>query len=174
MKTVLHSISYAGLWRGQARLSLEDFINHAADLGFDGVELTCKRPHAGLLEMTGEARKSVRKVLKDRNLACASLAAYTDFCAGLNGSFIPINEMQLIYIKELVHLAREWECDLIRIFTGYENKPVPYFTQWDACVSAVRECCLLAAPWGIRIGIQNHHDIALDADSLHSFIDEVG
>ena len=44
MKPVLHSISYAGLWRGQAALSLEDFLRRAAGLGFAGVEITAKRP----------------------------------------------------------------------------------------------------------------------------------
>jgi len=174
MKTVLHSISYAGLWRNQAFLPLKDFISHAASLGYDGVEIVCKRPHAGILEMTHEAVKEIHSALKEHNIECASMAAYTDFCSGFGNGLIPIVEMQLIYIREIIKLAHEWDCGLVRIFTGYENVKSPYFAQWNACVEAVRECCRIAAPYGIKIGIQNHHDIALDAESLAVFIDEVG
>ena len=39
MKTCLHSVSYAGVWRGHARLSVEEFLDKAKHLGFDGVML---------------------------------------------------------------------------------------------------------------------------------------
>ena len=43
MKPVLHSISYAGLWRGQAALSLEDFLRRAAAFSSGSVALTVER-----------------------------------------------------------------------------------------------------------------------------------
>ena len=48
LPTLLHSVSYSGSW-GQAQLSVEDFINRAADLGYSGVMLMAKRPHVSLL-----------------------------------------------------------------------------------------------------------------------------
>ena len=174
MKTVLHSISYAGLWRNQKQLGLEDFLCKSASLGYDGAEITCKRPHAGLLDMPNERRKSIRELLREKKLACAAMAAYTDFCAGLGGGLIPIGEMQLYYIEGVLRLADEWDCRLVRVFTGYEKPEVPYWAQWDACVRGIRECCRMAAPLGITIGIQNHHDIALDAGTLRDFLGEVG
>ena len=174
MKTVLHSISYAGLWRNQAFLPLKDFLVKAATLGYDAVEITCKRPHAGVLDLTTAIRKEIRDIIKENKLECAAMAAYTNFSAGAGSAFIPINEMQLIYINEIIKLADEWDCRLIRIFTGYEEKNMSYFSQWEMCVKAIRECCRLAGPYGIKIGIQNHHDIALDAETLAVFINEVG
>ena len=50
VKTCLHSIGYAGLWRGQALLSVDDFLLKAKELGFDGVMLMAKRPHLSLVE----------------------------------------------------------------------------------------------------------------------------
>jgi len=43
---LLHSVSYAGFW-GQAALSLDQFIDKAAELGYDGVMLMAKRPQIG-------------------------------------------------------------------------------------------------------------------------------
>src|SRR5262249_6394800 len=56
-KTVLHSVSYAGVWPGQTRLSLEAFLERAQSLGYDGVMLMAKRPHLSLLDMDGPARR---------------------------------------------------------------------------------------------------------------------
>ena len=46
---VLHSVSYSGSW-GQHFLSVEQFLDKAADLGFDGVMLMAKRPHLSVLD----------------------------------------------------------------------------------------------------------------------------
>ncbi|MHC4438415.1 MAG: hypothetical protein ACYS3S_13725, partial [Planctomycetota bacterium] len=50
VKTCLHSVSYAGFWRGQARLSIDDFLDKAKQLGFDGVMIMAKRPHVSVLD----------------------------------------------------------------------------------------------------------------------------
>ncbi|MFO0999822.1 MAG: hypothetical protein U0936_05775 [Planctomycetaceae bacterium] len=49
MKTALHSISYSGSW-GQAKLPLGEIVQRASALGYDGIMLAGKRPHASLLD----------------------------------------------------------------------------------------------------------------------------
>ena len=39
VKTCLHSVSYAGFWRGQGFLTVDEFLVKAKKLGFDGVML---------------------------------------------------------------------------------------------------------------------------------------
>lgn len=173
MKTALHSISYIGAWQGQEFLDLESFIDKAADLGYNGVELTAKRPHLSVLDYSADRLAQLRKKMDDRHIECAAIAAYTDFSVDAAGGMMPFTEMQLIYIKALCEAAAVLKCDLIRIFTGYDNNSVPFFTQWSACIRAVQACCDIAAPYGINIGIQNHHDIAVDTAALREFVDEV-
>ena len=43
VKTCLHSVSYAGFWRGQARLSVDEFLVKAKQLGFNGIMLMASR-----------------------------------------------------------------------------------------------------------------------------------
>jgi hypothetical protein len=38
MKPVLHSVRYTGLW-GQTALKVEEFIPHAAELGYSGLRV---------------------------------------------------------------------------------------------------------------------------------------
>ncbi|MCX6333677.1 MAG: hypothetical protein NT092_05150 [Bacteroidia bacterium] len=45
VKTCLHSVSYMGIWRGQATLTVDEFLVKAKELGFDGVMLAAKNWH---------------------------------------------------------------------------------------------------------------------------------
>ena len=50
---------------------------------------------------------------------------------------------------------------------------MPFATQWDWCVSALRECADRAAPYRVTIAIQNHHDIAVTAADLSAMVGEI-
>ncbi|MHA1680154.1 MAG: sugar phosphate isomerase/epimerase family protein [Promethearchaeota archaeon] len=173
MKYILHSVSYAGFWKGQAFLPLEAFLEKASTLGFDGVELMAKRPHASLLDLDGGRRAKIRDQLDSLGLECACIAGYTDFTLGAKGCMIPLLEMQVKYVSDLVDLARDVGASLIRVFTGNEVEGVPYADQWDSCVQGLKECAQVAGKAGITIGIQNHHDIAVDATSLSHLVAEI-
>jgi len=173
MKYALHSVSYGGVWQGQAYLSLEDFIRKAASLGYDGVEIMAKRPHFSSLDTDDARLRSIRDLLKNEGLECACIAAYTDFILGAD-SMVASAELQIIYIERLCAMAQAVGANLIRVFTGYENKTMPYHKQWLICVSALRECAKRAAKYGVTIGIQNHHDIGLHHNSMRDLIAEIG
>src|SRR5947207_2284728 len=121
MKTALHSVSYAGVWAGQARLSLEDFLQRARALGFGAVMLMAKRPHLSVLDYDADARRRLRQQLERLDLRVACLAGYTDFCMAADRPDIPAREMQLLYVRELCRLARDLDCNLVRVFTGFDH-----------------------------------------------------
>src|SRR6516225_8478719 len=79
MKTALHSVSYAGVWAGQARLGLDDFLVRAKALGFEAVMLMAKRPHLSPLDYAADARARLRERLAGLGLRLACLAGYNDF-----------------------------------------------------------------------------------------------
>ena len=68
VKTCLHSVSYSGLWRGQALLTVDEFVDKASELGYDGIELGTKRPHASLLDYNDEAREKLRNRIEKANI----------------------------------------------------------------------------------------------------------
>src|SRR5947209_5992211 len=100
MKTALHSVSYAGVWPGQARLGLDDFLVRARTLGFDAVMLMAKRPHLSLLDYDPDARRRLRERLTRLGLRVACLAGYNDFCLGAERPDVPSREMQVYYLRE--------------------------------------------------------------------------
>src|SRR6478672_6381761 len=138
MKTALHSISYSGSW-GQAELTLDAIIARAASLGFDGLMLAAKRPHASLLDMSGDARRRLRDILQQNKVGLACLAAYTNFTADAEHAEVPHREMQIHYVGELCRLAVELGGKYVRIFTSYEHSALPYSRAWDLTVRAIKE-----------------------------------
>jgi sugar phosphate isomerase/epimerase len=173
MKTALHSVSYAGVWPGQARLALDDFLRRAKQLGFDAVMLMTKRPHLSVLDHDSDSRRRLRQLCDSLGLKVAVLAGYTDFTMGSDRPDIPSREMQLLYVRELCRLARDLDCSLVRIFTGFDHSAASYEQQWQACVSSLRECARLAAPFGVTVGVQNHHDVACHWESLLDLLTEI-
>lgn len=166
---LLHSVSYAGLW-GQAFLSVDDFIDKAAELGFDGVMLAAKRPHASILDYGSAERARLRSRLEQKSLRDPCIAGYCNFTADLEHGDIPTREIQIHYILELARLARDLGGSLVRIFTGYENPAKDYGWQWKFLVDSLKEVCRRSADLGVTVGVQNHHDLAAGYEALHDLI----
>jgi L-ribulose-5-phosphate 3-epimerase len=173
VKTCLHSVSYAGFWRGQARLTVDEFLVKAKTLGYDGVMLMAKRPHVSILDYDADARKALRRRIEELGLELVCLAGYTDFTVGINKADIPNMEIQTSYVGELAKLARDLGTDMVRIFTGYERPDTPYDRQYAAVVEGLRLAGEQAAKYGITLAVQNHHDIASHHDTMFWLLEEV-
>ncbi|MBS3776729.1 MAG: TIM barrel protein, partial [Bacteroidales bacterium] len=126
VKTCLHSVSYAGVWRGQAQLTVDEFLVKAKELGFDGVMLVAKRPHVSPFDYNEAEREQLKQRIDELGLELVGLAGYTDFTAGVDKPGIPNVEIQASYVGEIAKLARDLGTDMVRIFTGYEHEGVDY------------------------------------------------
>ena len=182
-KTALHSVSYAGVWTGQTRLTLPDFLRKAKTLGYDGVMLMAKRPHLSVLEFSplapgergaeGEGVEELRRLLRDLSLKAVCLAGYNDFTLGSDRPDIPAREMQILYVRELARLAQALDCQMIRVFTSYDDLRTPYDQQWTTTVACLKECARAAARYGVTVGVQNHHDTAVHYETMFDLLEEI-
>ncbi len=173
VKTCLHSVSYAGVWRGQARLSVDEFLVKAKQLGFDGVMLVAKRPHVSPLDYDSAARKALRRRIERLGLELVCLAGYTDFTAGVDKPGVPNVEIQACYVGELAKLARDLGTDMVRIFTGYERSGVPFDKQYAMVVEGLKLAGEKAAKYNVTLAVQNHHDIGVGHDTMYWLLKEV-
>jgi sugar phosphate isomerase/epimerase len=173
VKTCLHSVGYAGFWRGQAYLSVDAFLLKAKELGFDGVMLVAKRPHVSPLDYDAAARLKLKNRIKELGLTLVCLAGYTDFTAGIEKAGIPMMEMQVAYIEELAKLASDLGTNMVRIFTGYEREGILYDKQYALVVESIRLAGEKAAKYGVTLLVQNHHDIAVHHDAMYWLLKEI-
>lgn len=169
---ILFSVSYSGSW-GQHRLDPFQFVDKAASLGFGGVMLGGKRPHLSPLDWGADDRKRLRERIEAGGLEAVYLAAYNNFTGDAEHSEVPAVELQIAYITELARLTSDLGGDLVRIFTGYEHASLSYLDQWNRVVEAVRECAKRASDFGVRIGVQNHHDLGVDWRAQKDLIEAV-
>lgn len=172
MKLGLFSISYAGLW-GQATLDPRQTIRRAGELGFDAVMLAGKRPHFSPLDANESALSELRDDLRAAGVGCAAVAAYTDFGA-LAAAEVPFAEMQVAYVESLCRLAARLGATVVRVFTAYEPPGSSPHANWTRVAAALREVCDRAAPHGVTIAVQNHHDVAVHTAALLELLDDVG
>src|SRR5690348_13138776 len=171
--SILHSVSYSGSW-GQHFLSVEDFVDKAAELGYDGVMLMAKRPHLSVLDWPPGRRAALRERIERRGLRMQCIAGYTNFTADLEHGDIPHREMQTRHVADLAEMARDLGGALVRVFTGYESPAATPQGQWRTIVESLRESARRAAGFGVTIGVQNHHDVACGYESLYDLIMEIG
>jgi len=170
--SILHSVSYSGSW-GQHALKIDEFVDKAADLGYDGVMLMAKRPHLSVLDWPSRRRRDLRVRLESHGLSTVCIAGYTNFTADLEHGDIPHREIQVRHVVELAEMAQDLGGNLVRVFTGYEHPAAASHAQWKLVADALRECARRAADFGVTIGVQNHHDVACGFESLDDLILEV-
>lgn len=166
---VLHSVSYAGVWPGQARLRLEDFLVKAAELGYRGVMLMAKRPHLSVLDYGREECLRLREKMDALGLRCAVVAGYTNFSAGAERPDVPLAEIQLGHVEALCRRAADLGAPVVRIFTAYEHADFPQ----HRLVDILREAADRAARYDVIVGVQNHHDCASHYLSLRDLLEAV-
>ena len=174
--TGLFSVSYAGLW-GQAALSARDFVGKAAALGYKSVLLMAKRPHFDAVgegsRDGGDSNGELLAALEETGVGLIGLACYTD--ALLAGAAeIPVRDMQLCYLESSFKAAEFLGASLVRVFTGYIPAGMSYFRARSECVNFLREAGALAAKRGLTLAVQNHHDLAVDTESLERLLDDIG
>jgi len=170
---VLHSVSYAGIWRGQAQLTLDQFLVKAKELGFSNLEVVAKRPHLAPLDYDAGARSKLKARMQELGVKIVCLAGYSDFTAGAEKPGIPSAEIHAIYVGELARLARDLDIPYVRVFTGYERPGVPFDVQWGIVVQGLKMASRKAAEYGVTLLVQNHHDIGIHPDATHWLMQEV-
>ena len=173
VKTCLHSIGYAGLWHGQAFLTVDEFLVKAKELGYDGVMIMAKRPHLSPLDYDKEARAKLKERIEDLGLTLVGLAGYSDFTAGMDKPGIPHTEIQAAYIGQVAELAADLGTNMVRIFTGYERPGIPYDQLYYTVVEGITLAAKEAQKYGVTLVVQNHHDIALHHDAMYWLLKEI-
>ena len=136
--------------------------------------LMAKRPHLSLLDHGPKERARLHSRLEKNGLGTVCIAGYNNFTADLEHGDIPHREIQIHYVTELARLAHDLGGNLVRIFTGYETAAASYSAQWQVVIDALRECARRAAEFGVTIGVQNHHDLAVSSEALRELIRTVG
>lgn len=170
---VLHSVSYAAAWPGQAFLSVPQFLDKAVQLGYESIALVAKAPHVSPDAFSKENRASLKRQIRDAGLQLAAMMGYTDFTCGLRRPGIPSAEMNASYVATLCELCADLDCKFLRVFTGYRLDGLSYDLQYAEVIRGLRISAQYAKDCGVTLLLQNHHDIAAHYKEFAWFLREL-
>jgi len=173
MKLALHSVSYAGVWAGQARLPLDDVVRKAALLGYDGVEFVAKRPHLSPLDYRAPDLERLRELCAGIGLDIVCLASYNDFSAGGDCRDMAHQQKELVYLRAVLEMAAALRAPVVRVYTGYLHPTPSFWEQWRWVSDCICEAGQWAADLGLALGVQNHSTMACHHEAMAALLAEV-
>lgn len=192
MKLALYTVSYAGLWYKGDPLSTEEFIDRAAEYGFDGIEIDGKRPHGFPLDLDAERRKEIRNMAEAKGLEICAVAGNNNFVS----PFHEQRENELLMLAEQLRLARDLGAPFVRIFLAWRGVtiidgianydiPVKYdidhispdatnLQRWGWAKEALKEGVRIAEKYGVTMVLQNHGPLIQNYKDMLKTVKEIG
>jgi len=176
MKVGLYTISFAGIWYDGPALPLEAIFGRARDLGFDGVEIGARRPHASPMDLDGKARARIREHADRAGLEIPAIASYNNFASPV----LEQRENELLMAREQIKLARDLGAPILRIFAAwrgitlrdgrgsyemtrrYWDHGFPDVTseeRWRWVRECLKEAADFAGEAGVTLVLQNHEPV---------------
>ncbi len=190
MKHGLYTVTYSAVWyRGEA-LTLKEFFARAKELGFQGVELGLKRPHASPLDLDERACEEIREELDRQGLDLAACASYNDFSSPI----VERGEVELYFVKGQINLTRALGAKILRLFAAWPGitlrdgvatydmtrryiqthyPDTTYLERWNLVKEGLREAATYAEEAGVVLALQNHIPIINTYQDMLAFVREV-
>ncbi|MBI3973123.1 MAG: sugar phosphate isomerase/epimerase [Chloroflexi bacterium] len=190
MKVGLHSVTYSGLWYDGPGLAPLEFLRRARHLGFDGVELDGRRPHANPMELDASRRRAIREMCADLDLELVAIAGYNDFSSPI----VEHRESHLLMVREHIRLARDLGAPMLRLFLAWPGvvvrdgiaaiepaqrrfdalwRETTWLEAWSTCKRCLREVVRYAEDDGIVLALQNEPPVIRDHHDVLDMIAEV-
>ena len=176
IKLGMYSMSYSGVFFNGPGLTMEEVIQRAKKYGYQGIELSGKRPHGNPLDMPKSRCAQLRKLAADNGVPIYAVAGNNDF----SSSVMEHRECQLVYMRELIRMASDVGAKLVRVllaWVGVAKLPVPpgggdydigdrvwetdhegvsAEENWARCRDGLKESVRWAREFGVTLALQNH------------------
>jgi len=153
------------LTRKEEPMTLEGFLEKAAELDFDGVELT-----SYYFKDTSQAfLRRLRARAFALGLDVAGTAVGNNFCLPPG----PERDKQLANVKKWVDHSEALGAPVIRIFAGSKQKGQSDEDAHKVLVETIEECCAYAGEHGVYLALENHGGPTATADGTLKILREV-
>ena len=174
MKVGLYTISFAGVWYDGPALALDEIFKRAKDMGFDGVEIGARRPHASPMDLDEKARARIREQAAKAGLQIPAVASYNNF----GSPVLEQRENEVLMVREQIKLARDLGAPVLRLFAAwrgitlrdgqgtyemcrnlYGYPDVLGIERWQLVRESLKEVADFAGQQGVTLALQNHEPI---------------
>jgi sugar phosphate isomerase/epimerase len=115
MKVSLYTISYTGIWYAGPALQIEEIVPRIREMGYEGIEIAAKRPHASPLDWDKKKCEKVKELCNSYQMPIVALATYTNFASPI----MEERENELLMLREQIKLASWLEASVVRVFAAW-------------------------------------------------------
>jgi fructoselysine 3-epimerase len=142
--------------------SLEDTIESAARLGYDGIEIAAAAPHAYPDYLSRERRAAVRKVIADAGLQVSGICSCPGGAAGLNAASPDAAEREAghEYVLKCLQLASDLETPLVVWLGGWTRYGQTHRDAFALAADSLGRAARAAEPLGVRIAVEATSEIS--------------
>ncbi len=184
-KRIRLGVSSYSYWHfSKEKYPIEKVIDHAAEVGFDGVEIL----HRQMQDESIQYMNALKRQAWDAGLDLIMLSIHQDFV----DPSAEKRQEAIDHTKRCIDLAHQMGIPAIRLNTGRwgtirsfddlmeangQEPPIEGYTDDDAigwCVDSIRECLPHAAEAGVVMGLENHWGLSTSVDVLLRIHQEVG
>jgi sugar phosphate isomerase/epimerase len=190
MKVGLYTISFAGVWYEGPALALAEIFRRAKDMGFEGVEIGARRPHASPMDLDAKQREDIRKRAADVGIEIPAVASYNNFASPI----LEQRENELLMVREQIKLARDLGAPVLRLFAAWRGitlrdghgsydmarwywehgyPDVTHPERWNWVRDCLKEAAEVAGEMGVTLALQNHEPVIRGHLDMLEFISEV-
>lgn len=153
LKLSLAAYSYRESLLGkQPKMDLFDFVNLAADMGLDGVELTS---YYFPTDVTPEYLHRLKQHAFVLGLDISGTSVGNNFCVP-DG---PARDKQMELVRTWVDRAAELDAPVIRVFAGTVAKGDDEAKAVERAIAGIKESLPYAAEKGVTLALENHGGI---------------
>jgi L-ribulose-5-phosphate 3-epimerase len=171
------AVSTYSFWHFRTeRYSIEKVIQHAADIGFDGVEIL----HRQMVDESPAYVTRLKRMAFERGLALPMLSIHQDF-------IFPDQierDKNITHTVKCVELAARLGIPCVRLNSGRwktiksfddlmkakgDEPALPGFNEQNAidwCIDSIRKCLPVCEREGITLALENHWGLTTNIDSL--------
>jgi sugar phosphate isomerase/epimerase len=136
------------LTRKEDPMPLEGFLEKAAELDFEGVELTSYY----FRDTSPPFLRRIRARAFALGLDVAGTAVGNNFCLPLG----PERDKQIALVKKWVDCSEALGAPVIRVFAGSKQRGQSDEEAHKLLVDTIEECCAYAGEHGIFLALENH------------------
>ena len=178
------AVSTYSYWHFKAeKYPIEKVIEHAADLGFDGVEIL----HRQMTDESPAYVNGLKKAAFRNSLDLVMLSIHQDFVSPDAGE----RRKQIEHTRRCIDLATQLGIPCIRLNSGRwktirsfddlmkvrgDEPPLPGYTDDDAfkwCIESIETCLPAAEKAGVMLALENHWGLTTRPENLLRIIQAI-
>jgi len=152
--------------RAEPRMTLPDFVRLAAEMGWDGVELTSYYFPDPVPEGYFAELKRLCFVL-GLQVSATSMATVFTHPAG------PARDAEIRRTQTLLHYAAQLGAPVLRVFAGAPQPGQSVEEAARCCIECLEICAETASRFGVMLALENHGGIVADAAGVLKIIKAV-